>query len=815
MNVSLNWLKDYIDINLDPVKVGEILTEIGLEVEGEETVESIPGGLQGVVVGEVVECGQHPNADRLSLTKVNVGQEDLLQIVCGAPNVAQGQKVLVATVGTVLHPQGSEEPLKIKKGKIRGEVSQGMICAEDELGIGDDHDGIMVLPAETPIGMAGKDYLQLETDYIYEIGLTPNRSDATNHLGVAKDLAGALLINYDLKEGVKAPDVSQFKIDNTQHNVEVSVENTEACPRYTGVVISGLKIGPSPDWLRNRLEAIGVRSISNVVDITNFILHELGQPLHAFDLDKITGQKIIVKTLAKGSKFTTLDEVERSLHAEDLMICDGDSKGMCIGGVFGGINSGVTDQTTAIFLEAAHFNPKYIRRSSMRHNLRTDAAKVFEKGSDPNITLYALKRAALLMQELAGGMISSEVVDIYPHPVQPKQIEVKYQYVSDLIGVDLSKVEIKNILEAIEMEIVRETAETFTVAVPTNKSDVLRPADIVEEVLRIYGLNKVPIPTNINTAITVGKHPDPVVLRNKAGDWLAANGFNEMMALSLSQSKYYTDLLPSIQAEQLVYINNTSNVHLDIMRPEMVFSGLEAILHNQNRQTSDIKLYELGRNYQHGETDIIEQEHLTLFLSGARHSESWLDTGNKKMSFYTLKSYTQQLLTRLGVSNYQETLIQDDVFAYGVKWHRGTQTIAQLGLVQATLSKGLDIKNEVFYADIYWANVMKALAKHKISYTPISKYPSVRRDLALIIDNSVKFTDIAVIGKKIAKKLVKEINLFDVYKNEEQLGAGKASYAVSFVFEDNSKTLRDKDIDKVMNQLIKQYESKLGATIRR
>lgn len=815
MKVSLNWLKDYIDINLDPHKIGEILTEIGLEVEGEEQVESISGGLAGVVVGEVLTCGQHPNADKLSLTTVEVGREEPLQIVCGAPNVAKGQKVLVATVGTVLYPLGSEDPLKIKKGKIRGEVSAGMICAEDELGIGEDHDGILVLPADTPIGMSGKDYLKLDTDYIYEIGLTPNRSDGTNHIGVAQDLAAALQINYDLSKGVRMPDISDFKIDNKDHTVEVVVDNVEACPRYAGVTITDLKIKPSPDWLRNRIEAIGVRSINNVVDITNFVLHELGQPLHAFDLNQIKGNKIIVKTLPAGTTFLSLDEVERKLNAEDLMICDGDSEGMCIGGVFGGLNSGVTDTTTAIFLESAHFDSKYIRRTSMRHNLRTDAAKVFEKGSDPNVAVYALKRAAMLIQELAEGKISSEVFDFYPNEIQPKEIEVKFQYVNDLIGVDLSKAEIKAILAAMEMEVKVETETTFTVAVPTNKSDVLRPADIVEEILRIYGLNKVPMPGNINTAITISPNPDPVVIRNKVADFLSANGFNEMMAVSLSQSKYYQEILPVYEASELVYINNTSNVHLDIMRPEMLMSGLEVIVHNQNRQSQDLRLFELGKSYVQGEEKIVETEHLSLFVTGRRNPESWIATGEVASSFYTLKAYAANVLTRLGFSGYQERSVRDDIFTYGLEWHRGPQSLVKIGLVQPKLATAMGIKNEVFYAVFNWTLIMKALRKHKVQFKEISKFPSVRRDLALIIDNSVKFADITKIAQKTGKKLIKEINLFDVYENTSQLGEGKTSYAVSFVFEDPNKTLRDKEVDKVMNQLIQNYENQLGALIRR
>ena len=814
MQTSLNWLKQYTTIDLDPVKVGEVLTEIGLEVEGEEVVESIKGGLEGIVVGYVKECSKHPGADKLSLTKVDIGAEEDLSIVCGAPNVAAGQKVLVATIGTTLYtPEG--EAWKIKKGKIRGEVSEGMICAEDELGLGASHDGIMVLPAEVAVGTLAKDYFQIENDYVYEIGLTPNRSDATCHTGVAKDLAAALKINYDHDGKVNMPTVDNFKIDNHSLPIEVVVENTEACPRFTGVSIKGVTIKESPEWLQNRLKAIGVRPISNIVDITNFILHELGQPLHAYDLDKIAGQKILVKTLPAGTKFASLDEVERTLLENDLMVCDGNSNGMCIGGVFGGINSGVQDGTTNIFLEAAHFNPESIRKSSTKHNLRTDAAKVFEKGSDPNICVYALKRAAMLITELAGGEIASDIVDIYPNTIEPKQIAVTYHNINRLIGVDIPVTKVKEILAALEMNIVEESAEGLTVAVPTNKFDVLREADIIEEVLRIYGLNKVPIPSQIKSAISYGLHPDPSKVRNEISNFLSNNGFYEMMAVSLSRSNYYEEVIP-MEKEQLVFVNNTSNRDLDIMRPEMLISGLEAVLHNQNRQNTDVSLFEFGKSYQkQTEGGIDERWHLSLFMTGQRMAESWLNPNKNKVSYFTLKSFVTNILTRLGFAGYQETAISSDTMTYGLRLHRGPQVLVEFGKVQTKLLKKMDIKQEVFYADFQWENILKALRKHRIQFQEINKYPSVRRDLALVIEKSVKFSDIVGIAKKTGKKLLQDISLFDVYENEKQLGANKKSYAVSFIFEDATKTLKDKDIEKVMNKLITTYENKLGATIRR
>ena len=814
MQVSLNWLKEYIDIDMEPQKVGEILTDIGLEVEGMEEVESIKGGLKGVVAGKVVECGQHPNADRLSLTKVDVGAGDPLQIVCGAPNVAKGQKVFVATVGTILYPRGGDA-LKIKKGKIRGETSEGMICAEDELGIGDDHDGIIVLPDDVKVGAAASDYYNIEKDFIYEIGLTPNRSDATNHLGVAKDLAAALKINYGLKGVIKLPEVDAFKAEKKKVPVEVVVENEEACPRYSGVTITGLKIKESPDWLKTRLQAIGVRTINNVVDITNFVLHELGQPLHAFDLDKIQDQKIIVKTLPEGTVFKSLDEVDRKLNEGDLIICDGKSKGMCIGGVFGGLDSGVTDKTTSIFLEAAHFHPKWIRRTSMRHNLRTDAAKVFEKGSDPSITVFALKRAALLMKELAEGKISSDIIDLYPNPIAEKEIEVRYAKANEIIGTDIPKDEIKSIFAALDMAILNETEDSLRVSVPTNKFDVTREIDVIEEILRIYGFNRVPIHDSIKSSVTIAPSPDPSEIRNLLSDHLSANGLHEMMAVSLSESRYYSENEVGIKPEQLVYVNNTSNIHLDIMRPTMLFSGLEAVLHNQNRQQTNIKLFEVGKTYRRDEEkNIVENGHLSICLTGDRWGESWINT-SRKVDFFTLKAVTNSLLQRIGLTNFQESSISNEQFSFGVKYHRGPNDIVQFGKVSAKIVKGMGVRGEVFYADFNLDQIMKALKKHKILFEELNKFPSTRRDLALIVDNSVKFSDIVTIAKKQGKKLLKDINLFDLYENEAQIGKGKKSYAVSFLFEDVTKTLKDKEVDKIMNNLIKSYESDLEAVIRR
>ncbi|MCB9272597.1 MAG: phenylalanine--tRNA ligase subunit beta [Lewinellaceae bacterium] len=816
MTISLNWLKDYIDINLSPEEVADILTGLGLEVEGMEKVETIKGGLEGVVVGHVVECGPHPNADKLSLTKVDVGNGgELLSIVCGAPNVAQGQKVMVAQVGTALYPLGSEEPLTLKRTKIRGELSEGMICAADELGLGEDHSGIIVLPGDTPIGTLAKAYYKVESDYVYEIGLTPNRSDATNHLGVAKDLAAYLRANHGYTKPVSLPSVERFKADNHSLPVDVVVETPEACPRYAGVTIKGIKIGESPDWLKNRLRSIGQRPINNMVDITNFILHELGQPLHAFDMSEISGRKVIVQALPKGSKFTTLDEVERELTGADLMICNGGGEGMCIGGVFGGVHSGVKDTTTDIFLEAAHFSPTWIRRTSMHHNLRTDAAKVFEKGSDPNIVIYALKRAALLMKELGGGEIASEIVDIYPNPVKPAEVTINYKHVERLIGVSIPRPEIHNILDALEMEVLSENEASLTVAVPTNKADVTREADVIEEILRIYGYDKVPIPEQVKTSINITPQPDPNELRKTIGDYLAANGFHEMMALSLSQSRYYKSVISGTADEELVYINNTSNVQLDIMRPDMLISGLEALVHNQNRQQTGLKLFEFGRIYRFGEGGILEQQRLSLFLLGERWPETWLGNRKGQADYYTLKGVAENVMKRLGLAGYQESAFHSDTFAFGMQFHRGPSVLAQFGKVAPRICKEMGLRGEVYYADFNWDALVKAAGKSSVRFEELNKFPTVRRDLALIIENSVKFSDIVAIARKVGKKLIRDINLFDVYENEAQLGQGKKSYAVSFLFEDPAKTLSDKDVDKVVQQLISEYEAQLGASIRR
>ncbi len=811
MKTSLSWLKKYVDLDLSIDELSDILTTIGLEVEGVEEVEMIQGGLQGVVVGHVKTCEKHPDADKLSLTTVNVGGDEDLQIVCGAPNVGVGKKVLVATIGTTLY--NAEKPWKIKKGKIRGQVSEGMICAEDELGLGTSHEGIMVLPEDTKVGMQAAEYFNIESDTVFDIGLTPNRSDATSHLGVAKDVCAYLKINHEYAKDVKEPDIANFSVEYNSFPIEVEVKDKEACPRYSGLTLTNVKVGESPEWMQKHLKSIGVRPISNIVDITNFVLHELGQPLHAFDADKITGKKIIVKKAAKGDKFLSLDEKERTLHEEDLMICDGDEKGMCIAGVFGGLNSGVTDGTTNIFLESAHFNAGNTRRTSTRHLLRTDAAKVFEKGSDPNITVFALKRAAQLMVEHAGATISSEIVDIYPTEIKPKEITLSYSKVKRLIGTDISRDEIHNILRAMEMEITPVNGDQIKVSVPTNKADVIRDVDLVEEILRIYGFNKIPIPTKVSSTLTFTEHPSKRKIKETVADHLAAQGYNEMMGLSLIESKKYKDLHP-LEEKSLVFINNTSNIHLDIMRPELLLSGLTSVLHNHNRQQIDVRLFEYGKSYLKTEEDFKETEYLTIFVSGKRRLESWRQDFKSNVDFFDIKKAVNNTLGRLGITGFQTSDLEDERFAYGLQYHRGPSTLAAFGEVNSAILSKMGFKTAVYYAELPIKMLVKSAKNVKNTVAEISKFPTVRRDLALVVDKNVKFEEIQKLAVKADKKLLKDINLFDVYTNEEHVGKGKKSYAVSYLFEDSSKTLNDAEVDKVMKKLIGTYSHQLGATIR-
>lgn len=823
MKISYNWLKEYVDIAISPAAVSDLLTNIGLEVEGETIFERVRGGLRGLVVGEVLTCERHPNADKLSLTTVSVGAAEALQIVCGAPNVAAGQKVVVATEGTQLYPADGE-PFVIKKGKIRGEASMGMICAEDEIGMGESHAGIIVLPADAPVGQPYADYVGLSSDIVWDINLTPNRADATNHIGVAFDLAAAMQIQQAQKPNFRRPAVVDFgKIAKaTALPIDVQIIDNEGCSRYTGLVMSGVKVGASPAWLQERLKAIGINPTNNIVDITNFVLHETGQPLHAFDYAQISGAKVQVQTLAEGTAFTTLDGTERKLNAADLMICDGNGAPLCIAGVFGGKNSGVSEETTTIFLESAFFQPTQVRRTSLRHQLRTDAATRFEKTTDINQTLYALQRAALLIAEIAGGQVASNIVDIYPKVVDNPTVQLSYKNISRLLGVQIPAAEVQQILVALEMRILHENSEGVLISVPTNKVDVSREADVIEEILRIYGYNRIESPTTVSSVLAFSTRPNSPKVKNLVADALSARGFAEMMATSMTKSSYFAN---TALAEKLVFVNNTSNQHLDVMRPTMIYSGLEAIAHNQNRQNPNLKLYEFGKTYtqfsQNEKLQYQEEQHLSVFMTGDFAPQSWLQTQAAPTNFYHLKNTTEFILQRLGLNpqDLQAHIIaqgdENATFAYGLSLQRGKQIVAQFGRLQPALSQALSIRQAVFFADIHWDTVLKMIEKNKIQYQALPKYPAVRRDLAIVLDSHTPFAKVAEIAQKQAKKLLKDISLFDVFEDKEKVGEGKKSYAVSFLFQDNEKTLRDQDIEKIIGDIINALDKQLQANIRK
>lgn len=813
MKISLNWLKQYIDIPVSVDELSEILTALGLEVEGVDEVESIPGGLVGMIIGQVETCDRHPNADRLSLTTVNVGQAEHLQIVCGAPNVAAGQKVVVATIGAKLYPTDGE-PFVIKKGKIRGEASEGMICAEDEIGIGSDHAGIMVLPETVAIGSKASDYFEVEQDVVFDIGLTPNRSDATSHIGVARDLA-AYFVYHKISDGmVKVPSVDEFDASVTADTINVIIEDAVGCPRFSGVSLSGVQVKESPKWMQEKLKSIGVRPISNIVDITNYVLHEVGQPLHAYNQDKITGQTIRVKNLKEGTVFKSLDELDRTLSETDLMICDGDSNAMCIAGVFGGLNSGVKDDTTNIFLEAAHFNAKRLRKTSTRHLLRTDAAMRFEKGSDPNVTVYALKRAAQLMVEYGNATVASKIVDVYDTEIKPKQITVRYSEVNKVIGNDIDPAQVKDILTSLKMTLISTSDDGIVVAVPTNKADVVREIDIIEEILRIYGFNNVELDQNIKSAISYTDDKDQNKIRQIIAQFYSSNGFHEMMNLSLSESALY-EAHYGLKDSDLVFIQNTSNIQLNIMRADSLIPILQTIRYNQNRQQTDLAFFEFGKSYKLKDKEIVEREFLATVQTGKSETQNWL-SGNRESDYYGIKQRVEEVLIKLGITSYQTSPLEDDTrFHYGMKYHQGPRTMVVFGEVSAALSKAFDIQNPVYFAEFEFEILAQIAGKKKVVMEEISKYPSSKRDIAMILDNHITFSEVVAVAKKTDKKMIKDISLFDVYKNEEQIGANKKSYAVSFTFEDTQKTLKDKDVDKVFNKLIQNFEQVLQATVRK
>ena len=820
MNISYNWLKEYVNFDLTPDEVAEALTSIGLETGGVEEVQTIKGGLEGIVIGEVLTCEPHPNSDHMHVTTVNLGQGEPVQIVCGAANVAAGQKVVVATLGTKLYD--GEECFTIKKSKLRGIESMGMICAEDEIGIGNSHEGIIVLPADAVPGTPAKDYFNIKSEYVLEVDITPNRADACSHYGVARDLY-AYLIQNGKQATLKRPSVEAFKVDNHDMDIAIEVENTEACPRYAGVSIKGVTVKESPEWLQNKLRLIGVRPINNIVDITNYILHAYGQPLHCFDADKIKGGKIVVKTVAEGTTFVTLDEVERKLSDKDLMICNTEEP-MCIAGVFGGLDSGTTEQTVDVFLESAYFNPTWVRKTARRHGLSTDSSFRFERGIDPNGTIYALKEAALLVQELAGGTISSEIKDNYPAPIADFTVELNYEKVHSLIGKTIPVETIKSIVTSLEMKIVNETPEGLTLQVPPYRVDVQRDCDVVEDILRIYGYNNVEIPTTLKSSLTTKGEVDySQKLQNLISEQLVGCGFNEILNNSLTAASYYEGS-ETYKNENLVYLMNPLSNDLNVMRQTLLFGGLESIQHNANRKNADLKFFEFGNCY-HFDAEkknpekvlapYSEDYHLGLWVTGKMVSNSWAHA-DENTSVYELKAYVENIFKRLGLDLHSLVVgnLSDDIYSTALTVNtKGGKRLATFGVVTKKMLKAFDVDNEVYYADLNWKELMKAIRSVKVSYKEISKFPAVKRDLALLLDKKVQFAEIEKIAYETEKKLLKEVSLFDVYEGKN-LEAGKKSYAVSFLLQDESQTLHDKMIDKIMSKLVKNLEDKLGAKLR-
>lgn len=820
MNISYNWLKEYVDFELTPEEVSAALTSIGLETDGVEEVQSIKGGLEGLVVGEVLTCEPHPNSDHMHITTVDLGEGEPVQIVCGAANVAAGQKVIVATLGTKLYD--GDQSFTIKKSKLRGVESNGMICAEDEIGVGTSHDGIIVLPQDVVPGTLAKDYYNIKSDYVFEVDITPNRADACSHYGVARDLY-AWLVQNGYQTSLHRPETSEFKVDNHDMDIDVVVENTEACPRYAGVAIKNVTVKESPEWLQNKLRLIGVRPVNNIVDITNYILHAYGQPMHCFDADKIKGGKIVVKTCQEGTKFVTLDEVERKLSERDLMICNAEEP-MCIAGVFGGLDSGTTEATKDVFLESAYFHPTWVRKTARRHGLSTDSSFRFERGIDPNGTIYALKEAAILVKELAGGEIASDIKDNYPAPIADFAVELSYEYVNSLVGKVIPAETIKSIVTSLEMKIVAETAEGLSLSVPAYRVDVQRPCDVVEDILRIYGYNNVEIPTSLKSSLNVeGEVDKSVKLQNLVSEQLVGCGFNEILNNSLTAASYY-DGLETYKPENLVRVMNPLSNDLNVMRASLLFGGLECIQHNANRKNADLRFFEFGNCYHFNAEKknpekvlaaYSEELHLGLWLTGKYISNSWAHP-DMNSSVYELKAYVLNIFSRLGVNLGAMVFgnLSDDIYSVAISIHtRGGKLVATFGVLSKKLQKAFDIDNEVYYADINWKELMKAIKGKKVTYTEISKFPAVKRDLALLIDKKVQFAEIEKIAYETDKKLLKNVELFDVYEGKN-LEAGKKSYAVSFVLQDENATLNDKQIDKLMQKLIANLQNKLDAKLR-
>jgi phenylalanyl-tRNA synthetase beta chain len=809
MRISYNWLKQFIKTDLQSNEIADILTDLGLEVEGVDTYESLKGGLLGVVVGHVITCEKHPDADKLKITTVDIGDGNTpLQIVCGAPNVAVGQKVPVATIGTKLYDKEGNA-FEIKKGKIRGQESHGMICAEDELGLGESHDGILILDASLTPGTPAARIFNIECDEVFEIGLTPNRADAMSHMGVARDLRAGLLQSGTTSELI-TPSVSNFKVEKRTLKIDIKVEDSKLVPRYCGVTISGVTVKPSPNWLQNRLKAIGLTPKNNIVDVTNYVLHELGQPLHAFDAAQIQGSKVIIKTLPTGTKFITLDDIERSLHEEDLVICD-ESGPLCLAGVFGGKTSGVTNETSTIFLESAYFNPVSVRKTAKRHTLSTDASFRFERGIDPSITEYALKRAALLIQEVAGGEITSDIIDVYPKRIEDFSVFIHFQKVNRIIGEEIKPETIKKILASLDIKVNSISDAGLGLLIPSYRVDVTREIDVIEEILRVYGYNNVTIPGKLNATVSNSPRTEEYHIQNTIADQLCGLGFNEMMANSLT-SPDYIGLSQQLEAEQNVMILNPLSNDLSAMRQSLLFSALEAVAFNNNRRRSDLKLFEFGKTYHKTAEGHLEEKHLTLTLTGNRSDESWIKA-QEKSDFFLIKGYVMAILSRLGIE--QKTVaipVVNDVFAEGLALAIGKEIIVEFGSIKKTVVKHFDIKQEVVYADFNWGKLQKYIS-NKIKYTDIPKYPEVRRNFALLVDETIQFEQIFNLAKQTEKSVLKQVKLFDVYQGKN-LPEGKKSYAVSFILQDDTKTLTDSQIDKIMGKLQSQFESQLGASLR-
>ena len=806
MKISYNWIKQFIKIDWQSEETAALLTDLGLEVEVVEKYQSVKGGLEGIVVGHVLTCIPHPDADRLKVTTVDLGNGTPVQIVCGASNVAAGQKVPVATIGTVLYDNDGEA-FTIKKGKIRGQESHGMICAEDEIGLGTSHDGIMVLDPSLQSGTPAATVFKIENDEVFEIGLTPNRADAMSHLGTARDLRAGMLQSGANVELI-TPSVSNFRVDKRTLKIDIDVKESKLVPRYCGVTISGITVKQSPAWLQNRLKSIGLNPKNNIVDVTNYVLHELGQPLHAFDAAKISG-KVIVKTVPSGTKFTTLDDVERSLHEEDIMICD--EKGpLCIAGVFGGKESGVSESTNAIFLESAYFNPVSVRKTAKRHQLNTDASFRFERGIDPSITEYALKRAALLIQEVAGGEITSDVIDVYPKKVEDFSVFLNFNKVAKIIGQEISKDIIKKILVSLDIKVNSVSDSGLGLTIPAYRVDVQREIDVIEEILRVYGYNNIKFSNKVNATVANSPRTEDYKIQNVVATQLNSQGFHEMMANSLTTANY-VQLSEMLKEEHNVTMLNPLSSDLATMRQSLLFSGLEAISYNINRKNTDLKLFEFGKTYHNYPSGYEEKKHLTLFLTGNRNQETWT-TSQKPTDFFLFKGYVNAVLERLGIQKTQNQPLTSDVFSEGIAISLGKDTIVEIGVVKKSILKHFGIKQEVFFADFNWAAILK-LISNKIKFTEIPKYPEVRRDLALLIDQAVTYESIFTIAKQTEKSLLKNIDLFDVYEGQN-LPEGKKSYALSFSIQDSSKTLTDEQIDKIMNKLQKNFETELGAVLR-